>query len=243
MTTYQVAICDDDIVYASLLKSKIETYISTGVTGSIRFEIDVYSSGMDLLENTNKSYDIFFMDICINKESGIDLGIKLKSLFPSSILVFITSFIDFSLDGYKANAFRYILKSSVDALLGECINDILLQFRYDNSIISIPQNGVNTSIPINSIIYIENIFHNQHIHLCSSEKMTCSLTMTSLEKELSQYNFIRIQKGYLINPKYIKIIKNYTVTLTSGEILSISRKNYSMVKKAYLEYLTKAPNM
>lgn len=236
MNKIKVAICDDDEFYTIDLKSKIENYAASSLNKTI-FDIDIYSSGTDLLNNISNNYDVCFLDICMNEENGIDVGISLKKAIPDTILIFITSFIDFSLDGYKANAFRYILKNSIDLLLPECIDDIIKQLSVESSSIDVNIQGENISIKSKNIVYIESFLHNQIIHLCDDKKLDCNLTLADFEKQLTEQNFVKVHKSYLVNLNYVKNIQNNLAELVNGVTIPIAKHRFSDIKKLYLQFI------
>ena len=62
--------------------------------------------------------------------------------------------------------------------------------------------------------------------------------MELLENELQNRGFIRTHKGYLVNYRYISYIANLSVTLTTGEVVPVSRDKNTEVKEHFIE-LTK----
>lgn len=236
MNKINIAICDDDEFFAQKLKTDIENIMLTS-TKIIYFNIDVYSSGRKLLCNYNSDYSVCFLDICLDKEDGIGMGIKIKERYPDTILVFVTSFIDFSLEGYKANAFRYLLKDSLNNLLPECIDNIISKLSMEEATIQLMCQNSLANIKVNNIVYIESFLHNQIVHLSNGQKLECSMTLSDFEKQTSKHCFLKPHKSFIVNIKYIEYIKNYSIKLVNGESIPIAHNKYSLFKKTYLEYL------
>jgi DNA-binding LytR/AlgR family response regulator len=238
MDTLNIAVCDDDVFFAQELKIKIENILLTSAP-NITFIIETFSSARELLDNYSRNYSICFLDICLNKENGISAGIKIKKDFPDTILVFVTSFIDFSLEGYKANAFRYILKNSLDNLLPECIKDIIDKLREDAAIIDVNSYGNSISVRANTIVYIESYRHTQTIHLSDKNEIKCSMTLANLQEQTKPLSFIKPHKSYLVNVKYIDCVRKYEILLKTGATIPIALNKYNAFKKEYLYALTK----
>ena len=59
-------------------------------------------------------------------------------------------------------------------------------------------------------------------------------TLSSLEKELEKYGFLRVHKSYLVNMAHIRKFRSRICLLTDGTALSVSEKNYSQQKQKYL---------
>ena len=236
MQRIKAAICDDDLFFALELKTKIENILLTS-TINVTFDIDVFSSAKELLENYSSEYSICFLDICINEENGINAGIQLKTDFPDTILIFVTSFIDFSLDGYKANAFRYILKNSVDTLLPECVMESIKKLSLDVTSISLNVHGESVTIRANTIMYIESFSHQQMVHLSNGQSLECNMTLERFEKQVHKLSFIKPHKSFLVNCQYIEKFQNYTIILKDTSCIPIARNKYASFKRDYLQYL------
>ena len=50
------------------------------------------------------------VDIELPDIDGIELGKRIKELYPQIVLVFITSYVEYAVKGYEAKADRYLLK-------------------------------------------------------------------------------------------------------------------------------------
>lgn len=55
-------------------------------------------------------FDILFLDIEINDQNGIDIGMKLNHYKHNCRIIITTNFKKYSIDGYKINADRYFVK-------------------------------------------------------------------------------------------------------------------------------------
>ena len=94
----------------------------------------------------------------------------------------------------------------------------------------------STTLDVQDIIYIET---NKHKNLFVTKEGTYSIyrKMGELEKELSEYDFLRIHQSFLVNMSYIQKISSYVMTLTTGIQLSVPKARYPQVKLRYKEYL------
>ena len=55
-------------------------------------------------------FDIAFLDIDMGAYSGLELARHIRSLNLDTILIFVTNYVQYSLEGYEVQAFRYLLK-------------------------------------------------------------------------------------------------------------------------------------
>ena len=86
--------------------------------------IDRYTNGKELLDST-KIYHMLFLDIEIQEENGIEIAMELRKRLPDMIIVVITSYLKYSLEGYKIQASRYLLKPIHETLLYSELDEIL----------------------------------------------------------------------------------------------------------------------
>ena len=88
-------------------------------------------------------------------------------------------------------------------------------------------------INLDQIKYVEGYGNYSILHLTDRKPIMLSQTVKKLQAQLSV--FIRIHKGYLVNPYFIvpdqrPSPKNLTMALTTGEVLTISRRRVSSLR-------------
>lgn len=111
---------------------------------------------------------------------------------------------------------------------------------YINNTISFrDSNGTRLTIPDSQIIYFKAA--NQYCYLNTA---TRSYLITGGISKLGIVfaNFIRLHRSYLVNPAFIKSIRRYTASVTTGEKIPIGQGRYTVVKKRWQDYLTAIKN-
>jgi len=92
-------------------------------------------------------------------------------------------------------------------------------------------------ISLESIIYISCDSYLISIYLINQKKSEIfSKPLKEIEKELSDFHFLRINRNELINMKYFKSYYNNEsrkITLSNGTILSVSRRKWSLIKNYF----------
>ena len=72
----ELAICDDDIILCNWLEQKLFHY---GKANDCQISIEIYYSAEQLLNRLEEeSYDMLFLDICLEHENGIDIGTEIR---------------------------------------------------------------------------------------------------------------------------------------------------------------------
>lgn len=231
----QIAICDDEQFYREKIRRLVECFL---LNKDLAGEFHLFSSGEDFLrnyENTVK-YDIVFMDISMDSLDGIRTAMQMRAFHSETFLVLVTAFIDYVLEGYKVNATRYLLKSSLEQSMTECMDAILRKMRTAQVSFSFLEG--TRSLYTDNILYVESRRHKAIFFYLGAEletpEMYCRLD--EIEHTLSGYGFLRIHKSFLVNMKHIRAIRSYKAYLDTGLELPVPRLKFQAVKEAFTAY-------
>ena len=233
----KIAICDDEKEFRDLIRVYIEDYLNTK---DILYTIDTFISGEKFLNETFPSeYSIIFLDINMEGMDGITTAKKIRERGINSYIVFVTAYIDYSLEGYKVGAVRYLLKNgyNLQVAMEECLDAILEKKRENNARKKFPFKEGQTEVLFAQILYIESKLHKLEFHILENEKIriyTMYGTMNELEEEL--YHFVRVHQSYLVNLQYIRQVSRYKVTLYDDETISIPKARYKEVQAVFVAY-------
>ena len=227
----RIAVCDDEELFRIEFKSVLDKVLINA-----EYDIDTFSGGSSLYEAFLKNpFDLVFLDIEMPGIDGITLAKRLRAVSENVQIVFLTSHIEYALEGYEVNALRYLVKPVDMNKLSEVLKYI--QDKKNNSRqIMIKQEGEDIVIDINDIIYMESMDKNVRIVTSKSEYIT-RYNISDYEEELKNSGFLRIHRGYLISlSKVKKIVKNDVVM--DGDIsLPVSRSNIKTLKDALYAYV------
>ena len=227
----RIAVCDDEELFRIEFKSVLDKVLINA-----EYDIDTFSGGSSLYEAFLKNpFDLVFLDIEMPGIDGITLAKRLRAVSENVQIVFLTSHIEYALEGYEVNALRYLVKPVDMNKLSEVLKYI--QDKKNNSRqIMIKQEGEDIVIDISDIIYMESMDKNVRIVTSKSEYIT-RYNISDYEEELKNSGFLRIHRGYLISlSKVKKIVKNDVVM--DGDIsLPVSRSNIKTLKDALYEYV------
>ena len=227
----RIAVCDDEELFRIEFKSVLDKVLINA-----EYDIDTFSGGSSLYEAFLKNpFDLVFLDIEMPGIDGITLAKRLRAVSENVLIVFLTSHIEYALEGYEVNALRYLVKPVDMNKLSEVLKYI--QDKKNNSRqIMIKQEGEDIVIDISDIIYMESMDKNVRIVTSKSEYIT-RYNISDYEEELKDSGFLRIHRGYLISlSKVKKIVKNDVIM--DGDIsLPVSRSNVKALKEALYAYV------
>lgn len=225
-----VAVCDDAPKITDSLKKSIEEY---GALKQKEIRVLLYHSGEELLEKYVSEIDILFLDIQMPGIDGITAAEKLRQKDQKVLIIFLTSFIKYALDGYRVNASNYLVKPvsrkrlylELDRWIGELEKkeEPFLAVRNDNG---------EYKVLLKTIRYIETYQRNLMIHTDTAD-LICYQKLKAVEEATTPYGFARSHASYLVNVFYVQTVEKGEMRLTTGEVLPIGRTR----KKAFLEQL------
>ena len=230
----RIAICDDEEKYRLELKTILNKLLI-----NIDCDIDTFSDG-NILEADfrDKPYDLVFLDIEMPEVDGITLAKKLRSLSDKVYIVFLTSHIEYALEGYEVNALRYLTKPVNIDKLKEVIKYVQERETAARQII-IKEDGEKLVIDVNDVIYMEAMNQNVRIVTVLGEH-TIRYNIGDFEEQLKNDGFYRIHRGYLISLAKVKKLSKGDVIMELGKdevSLPVSRSNLKSLKDALYSYV------
>lgn len=200
----RILICDDEQKLIDLELSILQEYCrSTNIAATFFTFTDSLSAG-----NIGE-FDIAFLDIDMEKLNGIELARKLRSKNPTSIIIFVTNFIQYAPEGYEVNAFRYLLKSDIPYKLIPYFVNSLQEVIDSRQTVTFSISGESIDVQTKNILYLESDKHIIVMHLINDARTEYRFygNMAVLSDKLQNLGFLRIHKSYLVNMEYIELFQ------------------------------------
>lgn len=235
----KIAICDDEILFASKLKSIISEYMRKQ---QFDYKIDLYTSGIELsgLGIEIAQYQIVFLDIGMDDMDGIETAKRIRKFSKELFIVFVTAHTHYTLEGYKVEAIRYVLKNTPNfqETIFESLDAICEKMNYIACFESFDFREGKRKLSIDRIAYIESNLHMLNFWVLERDYVVYTLygTLNNLEDRFQKYDFVRVHQSYLVNLKYIANVVNYKVYLVNGTVLSAPRSKYKYVKERFASF-------
>jgi two-component system, LytTR family, response regulator len=169
--------------------------------------------------------DLIFLDIQMPGLNGLQF---VQSLQHAPMIIFVTAYKEYALEGFNLNAVDYLMKPvSFERFLKACnkANELYrLQQKHTQKIIEpdyffvyVEYNQVK--VTISDILYIEGMKDYVKIFLISSSKpVITKMSMKSIEERLSNHRFVRIHKSYIVSADKITAVKRDLVCLENIEL-------------------------
>ena len=222
----RIAVCDDEEQFRLQLRDAIDK-----IYGSIDVIIDTFSDGRRLLERFDANpYDVLFLDIEMPAMDGITLAKRLRERSENVFLVFLTSHVEYALEGYEVNALRYLTKPIREDKLREVLSYVMKKNAGKRQLM-IKSEGEELRINLSDILYFEA--QNQYVSIhTNKEEHLVRANVSDFDTQLKDDGFFRIHRGYLISLLKVKKLVKTDVTMEGGAVLPVSRSNLKALKEA-----------
>lgn len=230
-----ILVVDDDDYFANKLKIDLNNFFKN-------FYADLTITNISSNFHTVLDYDdvnLLFLDIDLNeKYNGINLAIYIKSKFPNILLVFTSTHDDLVFPALSVDFFQFIRKSRYDFDSRKVFKEINNYLSRQDKKIMIKIKGRRSVIKVTNIKYILSIEHELFIKTVDNDYIIKS-SLKKFSENLNHEDFVQIERGLIINLKFIKnIIKNKILTV-DDETYTVGRKYSANFLKKYEEFLLK----
>lgn len=228
----EIAIIEDEKEWREELEEFIQRYCRER---AIEVNCTCFQDGDEFYESYKGSYDIIFMDIQMQFMDGMTCAKRIRELDQEVIIIFVTSMVNYAIEGYQVNALDYIVKPiSYDSFLRR-MDKALSKVKKQSTSITIKIGAQVKRVKAQDIYYIESNRHDL-IYVTSHGKYVSREKLQKLEQIFMGNHFFRINRGYLVNLEYVQEIRD-AYCVVDGDQLLISRNRKKTFMKALTEYL------
>jgi DNA-binding LytR/AlgR family response regulator len=202
--------------------------------------------------------EILFLDIKMPDGTGFELLSRLDAAY-NPYIVFITAFDNYAIKSFEHNVVDYMLKpfdksrffkaltkakevinqkrsSQINKQIADLINDQKKQYRDDHSTqIKIADKGWDIFVDHADIVIFEAHGNYCKIHLAKKFYLH-KKTMKELKEELTNFEFLRVHRSYILNIHQIRNVKylgknEYEFEMTNSLKVNSGRSFAPIIKK------------
>lgn len=228
-----IAICDDEKYWREAVTVLLNEYKNKR---QIELYITYFSDGLSLAKSS-KIFDVIFMDYKMDELNGVETARKLRSANNTSTIIFISAFPNIAPEAFEVNAFRFLVKPINKTKLFQSLDDYQKQIDKERFLVLKTHNGT-VKIKESDIIYCEAAQKHTFIHTVNNV-YEILINIKQIENKLSNENFFRCHKAYIVSFFHISSHNNTDIILDNKEKAYISRNSLRAFKAAFQNYLIK----
>lgn len=158
---------------------------------------------------------------------------------PQLSVILTSSSKDFNISSLPFYPISFLLKPIDFTEVQNSVQKVL-KFKKENNYLKVikpeqislkTNDGKNTEISIDDIIYIKASNNYSIIYLLNNKEIIASKTLKEFDLKLNNSDFLRIHKSYLINKSKITSIKKLNpikTTMSNGKILNVARRKKTL---------------
>lgn len=226
----EIAICDDQQPLCDMVHSMVADCL---FKRDIDIRIHTFTTGEALLK-AGVVFDILLLDIELEKENGIEIAMEYPTKMETRI-IFVTSHIEEMQNGYKTRAFRFLTKPVRKMELEEALLEAVRDIQRDKRLLVTDEEGEHV-VRASEIVYFES--HQRATGIRTMRGYgKISQYFEETVKELSQEQFYRTHKSFVVNMNYIRLIDKQTVVLKNDEKVKLSRLKQKHFKETFQNFI------
>lgn len=231
----KIAILDDNTNDMQYVKSLIDIYCREKKE---LFQVQLYENAMDLLFDLDqgKYFDLFFLDVEMPMYSGLEVAREIRKYYLDSIIVYITNYVEYAIEAYEVNAFRYIPKSLLEIKVPEALDAMITKMQNEKQRVYVITHYLDMEIIDHKDIFY---FQKEGKYILIFHKKGESRVRKTLQeflKELDSDDFLEVRKGCAVNIRNVMSIEQQEMILRNGTRILVSRRYLNKIKEEIMNY-------
>lgn len=232
---FRIAVLDDQVEYIE--KIRIITHKIMKKLG-INYELKEYIKSRELLADIERgqSADAYLLDVEMPRMSGLEVARRIRQDYLDTLIIYITNYVEYAVEAFEVNAYRYIPKSMLEEKLPEAYRALYDQYRKEKEeFYTIETCQRLERIPCREIYYLlKESKYVRIVHQKGQSRVRATLEEVLLS--LRQGEFLLIDRSCAVGIRHIMLLEQQQVFLRDGSKLPVSRPRLMEVKKAIMEY-------
>ncbi len=219
----RVCICDDERYERETIRRLCEQFFEEEERSVAIQEAESADEVLPLLAQT----ELLILDIEMPGMDGVSLKNCLQREQKSTMILFVTSHDEMMPEAFGMHVIGFVEKRHLETKLPRYLTVACNLLGKDK--------------------LLEGKYHSRNVLMIHSEREYCKLFMkdgttalvrssiVQMSEKLSEYNFVRVSRGWMVNLGYIEKLSRKLVTVAGTE-LTVSRSRALEVEKAYDEF-------
>lgn len=203
---------------------------------SIEYSVTEYTNAESFIfEFVEKNFDMVFLDIVLDENDGIGIGMMINEKSPNTNIIFMSAYSEYFKEVYKVSHSYFLIKDFERERFEDAVKKALKSI-YNNYLIFRIKNSV-FRILLSDVSFIEGYFKHTILHMTDGTKKEYSIDLRRVEMQLPQNIFLRIHQSFIVNMNYISECSRQSVTVCDGTKIPISRSLSGSVREKITLFL------
>lgn len=224
----RIAICEDNKEDMERLRSMLyQMEIACSITEYTDAEKMMYD-----LERKEQTYDIFFLDIYLPGETGVELAGRIRGQNEYAALIFMTSSEEFYREAFDLYVLAYLVKPVKQETLAQTLKVAIDRMNRSSQTLQISCRGEAVSLRYGDICYIASSNHQLCFYMKDGREYTAYGKLDEIQERINSELIVRCHKSFLVNLSHVDKMTRDGFYI-GEQFISISRTYSADVKMRY----------
>ncbi len=214
------------------LKSNLESFFKN-------YQLDyslIETTEPNIIYNNLDKADLIFLDIEVDQHNGIDVGLKIREINKDTVIILISNYSKYLIDGYKIKADRYFLKPLEKINFQIEMRNVISFYIKQNQSFFNPKVS-NHKIYYKNIIYIEFINRKSYLHCLNNKCYESPYQLIYWKNKLAEQPFAQTHRAFIVNMSSISAYNTKEINMINQTNIPLSRVYRESFEKSYLKYV------
>ncbi len=192
----------------------------------------IFNTQSEAQKHLNKfPVDLIFLDIEMPTKNGLDFY---KNISQNTKVIFTTAYANYAVDAFEVNAVDYLVKPFSFDRFKQAVEKVKdAEEQSEARFFSIRADYKLHKINFDDIQLIEGLDDYVQIHLKNSTKITARSSMKAIAEKISEKEFVRVHRSFIVPIKDIKTVVNKNIHI--GEFIIPIGDTYKDDLKKFLD--------
>lgn len=231
------AICDTQPADARRLAGLLQSYLEQR---DLSCRVEHFSHPRELLEFCGRcACTAIFLQVTGAGCPNLEIAGRLRALSPETPVILTSDSLDCAPDGYRVRAFGYLLTTQLPQSFNACMDSLWETLFASANTLCLRADREDVFLPLDQIRYFEAAGHTVTAHFAASalwSTRTFRVSIQEIAARLEGRGFLRVQRSFVVNLRYVDRFTNYTVILKSGQRIPASVKRFSQLRQEFVRW-------
>ena len=227
----QIAFCDDNQAELQHIRALLRDLHPF----DDNYEINIFSSGEELLKSDKRPFDLLFLDVQMPELDGYETARRIRETDLNTTLIFLTGVAAPTVEVFQVSPFRYLMKQMDDATLQKELTASLEEVARKTQILTVKAGNDLVRINVSSVLYLT--ISGRWVELVTDRgRQELKMKMNEIHSILAPHGFSFSHKSYLVNFNRVLSVTGSTVIMENGDILPISQPKAKTFKQEFVRF-------